>query len=175
MDEVGTSLVELSPAARHYQESLHIPVPPLQVFAHIDDHARLSAHMGRASWMMAGGRMDTHVDAGQGRAVGSHIRLSGRVLGIRLFLDEVVTVHEPPYRIVWQTVGPLQLLIIGHYRMGVEIVPEGDGSRLRVFIDYDLPTPASTRWLGYLLGGTYARWCVRQMLRSARAVAELPR
>ena len=104
----------------------------------------------------------------QGRVVGSHIRLRGKVLGIHLFLDEVVTQHEPPYRKTWQTVGTAKLLVVGHYRMGLEITAETYGSRLRVFIDYELPTALSTRWFGYLFGGVYAKWCVRQMLQSAR-------
>lgn len=158
----------LSSTMRHYEESTFIPASARQVFDFVDDHARLSAHMGQSSWMMGGGRMEVQVDGGHGRAVGSHIRLSGNVLGIHLFLDEVVTQHEPPYRKVWQTVGTPKLLVIGHYRLGFEISVEDRGSRLRVFIDYDLPTTLSTRWLGYVFGGMYARWCVRQMIQSAR-------
>ena len=62
--------------------------------------------------------------------------------------------------------GDLQLLVIGQYRMGVEITPEGRLTRLLVFIDYDLP-PANT-WLGRLFGRMYARWCVAQMTKGAR-------
>src|SRR4030067_1009294 len=52
--------------------------------------------------------------------------------------------------------------------MCVWIATENCGSRLRVFIDYELPPTPGTRWLGFLFGGFYARWCVRQMLQSAR-------
>jgi hypothetical protein len=99
--------------------------------------------------MMGGGRMDVQVDGGRGQVVGSHIRLSGKVFGIHLFLDEVVTEREPPHRKAWQTVGTLRLLVIGHYRIGLEINPQNGGSNLRVSIDYELPTPLSTRWLGF--------------------------
>ena len=157
-----------SPALRHYEESAHIPASVTQVFDHVNDHARLSSHMSRSSWMMGGGRMEMQADAGEGRVVGSHIRLGGRIFGLQLFLDEVITEHEPPYRKTWQTVGTPRLLVIGDYRMGVEIGTENGGSRLRVFIDYELPPTPGTRWLGFLFGGFYARWCVRQMLQSAR-------
>jgi len=123
---------------------------------------------GQSYWMMGGGRMDIQADAGHGQVVGSHIRLSGKILGIHLFLDEVVTQYEPPYRKAWRTVGTPRLLVIGHYRMGFEINAENGGSKLRVFIDYELPTTPSTRWLGYLFGGIYAKWCVRQMIQSVR-------
>lgn len=158
----------LSSTMRHCEESASIPASVKQVFDYVDDHARLSSHMRQSSWMMVGGRMDIQADAGRGQVVGSHIRLSGKILGIQLYLDEVVTQHEPPYRKAWQTVGAPKLLVIGHYRMGFEINAENRGSKLRVFIDYELPTTLSTRWLGYLFGGIYAKWCVRQMIQSAR-------
>lgn len=113
--------------------------------------------------MIGGGRMTTSIDEGNGQKVGSHIQMSGRVVGVTLFLDEVVTRREPPRLKVWKTVGNLKLLVIGHYEMGFELEPQGKQSWLRVYIDYDLPTKSA--WLGRLLGGTYARWCVQQMIR----------
>lgn len=145
----------------HEEASLVVPVLPAAVFAVVDDHARLSSHMSQGSWMMAGGSMDVSVDAGHGRQVGSHIRLTGSVLGISLRLDEVVTEREPPHRKAWQTEGDVKLLVIGRYRMTVAVTPEGSGSRLRVAIDYELPERGA--WLGRLFGGLYARWCVRRM------------
>jgi hypothetical protein len=53
--------------------------------------------------------------------------------------------------------------------MGFEIAPLGEGSRLTVFIDYDLPESPGTRWLGHLLGASYARWCVERMVSDAVA------
>jgi hypothetical protein len=149
---------------RHRESTASIAASPQDVFAFVDDHSRLSAHMSESSWMMGGGRMTVEPDAGHGQVVGLHIRLSGTVWGLRLFLDEVVTRRTPPIDKVWETVGTPRLLVIGTYRMGFEITPVARGARLRVFIDYDLPTS----WAGYCLGlvfsGIYARWCVAQML-----------
>lgn len=103
----------LSSTMRHYKESTAIPASAERVFDFVDDHSRFSSHMSQPSWMMGGGRMDVQIDA-DGQVVGSHIRLSGKVLGIHLFIDEVVTQHEPPYRKVWETVGALRLLVLGH-------------------------------------------------------------
>ena len=107
--------------------------------------------------------MVVDVDEAMGQAVGSHIRLTGRVFGLRLVLDEVVTRRDPPTRKVWQTVDTPRLLVIGAYTMGVEITPESRCSRLRVFIEYDLPH-GLTRVLGWLFADFYARWCVNQMI-----------
>ena len=113
--------------------------------------------------------MDVQTDAGHGQTIGSHIRLSGKVFGTNLFLDEVITKYEPPHHKEWQTVGNLRLLAIGHYRMGLEINPGNEDSRLRVFIDYELPKSLSQRLLGYLFGRMYAKWCVKQIISTVQA------
>ena len=154
-------------ALRHREFAALIDASPHEVFAFVDDHARFSSHMSKSSWMMGGGRMSIDLDAPKGQAVGSHIRLSGIVFGIRLSLDEVVTRRRPPTDKVWETVGAPRLMVIGSYTMGIQVTPESDGSRLRVFIDYNLPTGWATHWLGFLFGGLYARWCVQQMITGA--------
>ncbi len=111
--------------------------------------------------------MKTMPDERRGKVVGSHIRMSGKILGLELSLDEVVTERQPPIRKVWETVGSPRLLVIGPYRMGFEVVPSGNGSRFRVFIDYALPPRWPARWLGRLFGGYYARWCTRTMVDDA--------
>ena len=65
-----------------YESSGPVQASPGQVFAHIDDPTRLASHMRKGSWRMAGGHMNTATDAGRGQAVGSRIRVSGRVLGV---------------------------------------------------------------------------------------------
>ncbi len=59
------------------------------------------------------------------------------------------------------------LLVIGHYRMGFELLPQRNGSMLRVFIEYALPERVPARWLGRLFGLYYARWCTQQMVNDA--------
>lgn len=155
---------------RHYDEARSIPAPAADVFALIDDHTRLSAHMSKSSWMMGGGKMDIATDEGRGQRVGSHIKLSGTAFGIGIFLDEVVTAHDPPRRKVWETVGIPKLLIIGRYKMEVTITPQANVSILRVGIDYE---PLET-FLGVVFGYPYAKWCVRRMLNDASAHFALP-
>ena len=112
--------------------------------------------------------MQIDVDELGGRQIGSHIRLAGRVLGIRLFLDEAVVSRDPPFSKAWETVGEPRLLVIGGYRLGFTIAPRAQNSEVRVWIDYDLPAQGVTHWLGRLLGGLYARWCVQQMANNAQ-------
>ena len=116
--------------------------------------------------MMAGASMRIATDALNGQAVGSRIALSGRVLGIGLAAEEAVTAYDPPRRKVWQTLGEPHLLVIGAYRMGFEVGPCEGGSRVALWIDYDLPRRGIGRWLGRWFGRWYAKWCVAQMLGS---------
>jgi hypothetical protein len=152
---------------RHDESEAVVAASPDVVFALLDDHARFSSHMGQSSWQMGGGSMETVLDEGQGKRVGSHIRMSGKVLGMVLSLDEVVTERQPPTRKVWETVGSPRLRVIGPYRMGFSIAPTPGGSRVRVFIDYALPGSWFGQLLGRLLARFYAHWCTKTMVDDA--------
>ncbi|WP_181700845.1 SRPBCC family protein [Chthonobacter albigriseus] len=152
---------------RHEDVRIRSRAAPGEVFDALDEHRNLAAHMGRGSLMMGGGGMVTTIDERGGRAVGSKISMVGRAFGFSLGLEEVVTEREPPVRKVWETVGSPALVVIGGYRMGFEVTSNGQGSRVRLFIDYDLPI--RNRWLGVLFGRLFARWCLGRM---AQAVPE---
>lgn len=155
-------------ASRHFEARAHIAAARPKVFEFLDDHVRLVSHMSKSSWTMGGGRIVLDADSGEGRAVGSKLRLSGRAFGIGLQVEEVITERTPPQRKVWETAGAPRLLVIGHYKLGFELLPASDGTEARIFIDYDLPTGFISRLLGSALGGMYARWCVTRMLDDAR-------
>jgi len=152
----------------HYETTVEIPASAEDVFAFVDDHAKLSAHMNKRSWMMVGGRMSVQTDARLGKAVGSTIRMSGSILGLTLGLDETVIERSPPSRKIWETIGVPQLLVVGPYRMGVHIKPSETDCQLRVFIDYMLPASGVGRWLGKAFGRSYARWCTEKMANDSR-------
>ena len=149
-----------------YADEVSADVPE-QVFDHLDDQARLGGHMEKPSMMMMGGRMTYEFDDAKGRAVGAVIRMGGSFMGLRSFVEEVVTVRDRPRLKIWETRGAPRILIMGAYRMGFEIMPAGKGSRLRVFIDYDHPQSAVGRMLGSLFAPMYARWCVQRMAHDA--------
>ena len=151
----------------HADASVSLRASAEAVFAHLDDHRRLAAHMTKRSWMMLGSRMTVDVDGADGRTVGSKIRLYGRVLGVRLELEEAVTQREPPTSKVWETTREPRLLVVGSYRMGFHITPRENACDLTVSIDYALPSGRFTHWLGRLGSGAYARWCTRRMTRDA--------
>ena len=131
-------------------------------FAYLDRFEALSAHMNERSAMMMGSRMHIETDERGGRAVGSMVRMRGRVLGMDVFLEQVVTERAPPRSKTWQTVA-VKLVVIGPYRLGFKLAPAEGRSELRVFIDYDAPG-----WPGgRAMASVYARWCTWRMARDA--------
>ena len=147
----------------HVEATCEVRAQASSVFEYIDQPQRLSAHMERRSWQLGGASMAIETDAEGGRAVGSHIRLAGRMLGIPLYVEGQVVQREPPNLKAWETVSEPHLLVIGRYRMRVNIEARGDLAHVTIAIDYARPANTSTGWLGMLFGPLYARWCVRQM------------
>jgi hypothetical protein len=154
------------PFALHHETRVTVHASLAAAFAYLDDFEKLSAHMERPSAMMLGSQMNIAIDESGGRAVGSRIRMAGKVLGIPLSLEEVVVERRPPNRKVWETIDA-RLIVIGQYRLGFELEPRSEGCSLRVFIDYDLPRKTVHRWTAALLAKTYARWCTEQMAKDA--------
>ena len=156
---------DLGPRQDHFETQVEVDAPPAEVFDLLDDHRRMATHMTDPSWMMAGSHMTIDMDEKQGRAVGSKITLSGRILGLSLNVEEVVTEYNHPYSKAWKTIGTPRLLVIGPYGMGFSISLRGGGSRLRVFIDYSPPSEGVPRLLGRIFGESYAKWCTNRMAR----------
>jgi hypothetical protein len=151
----------------HFETQIEVDATAAEVFDFLDDHRRLSAHMTKSSWMMAGSRMTIDMDEKQGRAAGSKITLSGKIIGLSLNVEEVVTEYDHPNSKAWETIGSPRLLVIGSYRMGFSLSSRQGGSLLRVFIDYSLPSQGVSRFLGRVFGKSYARWCTNRMARDA--------
>ena len=155
--------------ARYAETSGPIEASPTAIYEFLDDQSNLSAHMRQSSGMMLGSSMDIHMESDHTRHVGSKFGFTGRILGIPLSVEEIVTGREPPVSKTWQTIAEPRLWVIGRYMMGFELAPRGTaGTTLRVYIRYDLPAGGFTRLLGRMFGGLYAAWCTRQMVVDAQ-------
>ena len=158
----------MAPRFKFHEETVgFVHETPERVFAMLDDHSRLAAHMERPTWRMGWATMAIITDTTRPRGVGTHITLRGRVFGFRLAVEEAVTRYEPPLLKEWETTEEPHLLVIGVYRMAFTIKPKESGTKLRVMIDYDRPTSRFPRLLSVLFGRAYARWCTRQMVSDA--------
>lgn len=151
----------------HHESSALVRALPQALFDHLDDPRKLASHMESGSAAMAGARMSIETDALQGKAIGSIIRMSGKMMGIGMSLEEMVMERQQPHLKAWQTIGEPRLLVVGPYRMGFRIESAVANSLLTVFIDYDLPGSIVGRLLGRALAPAYARWCCRRMVGDA--------
>lgn len=152
----------------HYEVVGELPVKVERAFEYLDDPMKLSSHMNASSGMMMGSKMETRLDEGRGQKLGSKIIMEGKVLGITLFLEEIISSREPPFRKEWTIIGEPRLLVIGAYKMGFELKSVGQKTSMRMYIEYNLPKPIFSRILGLFFSGFYARWCTKQMLRAAQ-------
>ena len=168
-----TTKVSRHEFAFHEESSGYVDAAPERVFAMLDDHARLAAHTIEPSWRMGWATMHIITDPKGPRGAGARIMLRGRIFGIHLWVEEAVTGYDRPRRKEWETITEPRLLVIGSYKMGFETTPAGEGTTLRVTIDYNRPTSPIASLLALLFGRMYARWCTSQMVRDA-AISAAP-
>lgn len=151
----------------HYSAHVDISVPPDQLFEFLNNPYNLSSHMSKSSLMMMGSKMKIETDLEKGKKLGSEIRLTGKFLGLDIFVRESVVELEKPLKKVWQTQGEQKLIIIEQYQMGFIITPKDKSSHLEVFIDYTLPQSGISSILGKIFGHLYAKWCAEKMTQDA--------
>jgi hypothetical protein len=144
-----------------------VQAPAEVVFAFLDDQENLSAHMSKSSGMMLGSTMKIVMEPDHTKRVGSRFGFSGRILGVPLAVEGVVTSRTPPAAKTWETTREPTLWVIGSYAMGFELQAQGVRSDLRVHIAYALPSGWFASLLGRLFGPAYAAWCTRQMAKDA--------
>ena len=147
----------------HEQVTVHVAASAERLFEYLDDPTRLGGHMTKPSGMMLGGSMSYEFDERGGREVGSVIRMTGAILGLRLGVEEIVTERIPPRRKVWETRGPQRMIVIDSYRMEFNIENDFGGARATVFIDYVPAQSGLVRLMSLPLARAYARWCVQRM------------
>jgi hypothetical protein len=166
---IGGKPMDIEAYAVHYEAQTTVNAPSDLVFDYLDDFEQLGAHMTGSSWMMAGSKMSYEFDDGKGRRLGSHVRLLGSFLGLKLEIDEQVIDRVPARGKAWQTVGNPRMFILARYQMGFSLQQSPLGCRVVAFIDYTLPARGFGRLLGRAAGGLYARWCVNNVIDQAAA------
>jgi hypothetical protein len=147
-----------------------IAAPAERVFAYADDIRNLARHMSESRSMpMMGSTLKLDIVTPAVTGVGATYRYSGRMMGLTIDFSETVTQYELGRRKVWHTIGTPRLLIIAGYEMTVLVEPISiDSARLTIGIDYTLPRAGAWRAIGWLLAGTYSRWCLTSMVEGAK-------
>ena len=95
-----------------HSTAVHVNTTAERLFEYLDDPARIGGHMEERSWRTAGMRMHYELDGDRGKAIGSRIKLGGRIFGYALYAEQVVVQRQPPELKAWATVGATRLLVI---------------------------------------------------------------
>lgn len=150
--------------------SAAIAAPAERVFAYADDVRNLARHMSESRSMpMMGSKLTLEITTPHATGVGATYRYSGRMMGLTIDFSETVTTYDPGRKKVWRTIGKPRLLIIDAYEMQVLVEPiHPSAAHLSIGIDYSLPTQPIWNLAGWLLAGTYSRWCLDSMVAGAK-------
>ena len=124
----------------HEEVTVDVAASPERLFEYLDDPTRLGGHMTKPSGMMLGGSMSYEVDERGGREVGSVIRMTGAILGLRLGVRRD---RDRAHSASTQGVGDAR-------------TAADDRDRL-------LSQSGLLRHLSLPLAKAYARWCVQRM------------
>lgn len=86
------------------------------------------------------------------RSIGSRFGFTGRILGIPLRVDEIVTGREPPTRKTWETTKEPTLWVIGRHEMGLQLSDRNGRAQLNVYIrNTSPPAGSSACWAWHLV------------------------
>jgi uncharacterized protein YndB with AHSA1/START domain len=108
------------------ERSIHIDASPEDVFT------QLETWDGLRRWSTI--TVD-HTGPPSCSQVGERFQQTIRVAGIDLRTDWEVTDYDPPRRIAYRATGPGD----SHTRMRQHVTADGDGSRLDLEVEYELP------------------------------------
>ncbi|WP_426129138.1 hypothetical protein [Pararhizobium sp. PWRC1-1] len=90
--------------AHSAQADVEVATSAERLFDYMDDQASPGTHMERSSAMMVWGSMAYDFDEACGRSVGSVIKMTGKVAGLNLHVEEVVIQRQAPFLKAWETV-----------------------------------------------------------------------
>ncbi|MGV1827116.1 MULTISPECIES: hypothetical protein [Rhizobium/Agrobacterium group] len=93
------------------QADVEVTTSAERLFDYMDEQAKPGRRMQRSSIMMLWGSMAYDFDEARGRSIGSVIKMTGKVAGLKLYVDEVVIQRQRPFLKAWETVGEPRLLV----------------------------------------------------------------
>lgn len=150
---------------RHYEREMIITGSPEEVFAFMDDIRNTGKHMTENSGAMAGSKLQIHWLSENKTGLGTKYRWTGKVAGMKMdFTVEVSKWNEGKEKI-WGTIGDAKMIVIDWFEMHLITTPEKDGkTKAKLGIHYT----KHRGFGGFLFGKSYAKWCVKSMLKDTR-------
>ena len=141
---------------------------PEKVFAQMDDFSKTGMHMSESSMMMMGSKLKLEQLSPNPAGVDAKYHWYGRMMGMTIDFNEIVTKWQPPKLKEWETVGKAKIIIMSWYRMWFEITPAENGTIAKLSISYLPPTPWFYKILSFFFAKLYCNWCLNNMLNDTR-------
>lgn len=158
-----------------FKKSMEFDAPADVVFDRLDDLGVTGMHMTKSSIPMMGGKMDLQFLSSQKRGLNTRYRWTGKVMWMPIDFVVEVTKWVPGKEKSWETVGPAKLIIYSWFKMNLKASPrQGNSSKALLTITYEKPRQVLPRFLCFLLGDWYAKWCINNMLDDTRKIITKP-
>lgn len=147
--------------------TLPVRAPPDALFDYLDDHRNLSSSHGTA--ILGHDGFEHEGPRGRARGAGPSARGSASPEAFWASLGRKPDRHRTRAATPEGVDHGRRASALGDRTLldGFRIVPQSTSSLLTVFICCDLPRAFATRLPGRLLGGIYARWCMRRRTGAA--------
>ncbi|MBI2268780.1 MAG: SRPBCC family protein [Bacteroidetes bacterium] len=150
---------------RYYERTMEINGSPEEVFAFMDDIKNTGMHMTESSGAMMGGKLHIHWLTDHQTGLGTKYRWTGKVVGMKMDFTVEVSKWINGKEKVWGTVGDAKMIVIDWFEMYLAISTKSNGkSEVQLSIYYT----KHKGFLGFLLGKSYSKWCVKSMLKDTR-------
>lgn len=151
---------------RHFERTMVINGMPEDVFAFMDDIRNTGKHMTENSGAMAGSKLKVEWLSDHKTGLGTKYRWTGKVVGMKMDFTVEVSKWGEGKEKVWGTIGDAKMIVIDWFEMYLVLTPYESGkTQAQLGIYYTKP---KGKILGFLLGKSYSKWCVKSMLRDTR-------
>lgn len=151
---------------RHFERTMVINGMPEDVFAFMDDIRNTGRHMTENSGAMAGSKLHLEWLTDHKTGLGTKYRWTGKVVGMKMDFTVEVSKWVKGKEKVWGTVGDAKMIVIDWFEMYLVLTPYENGkTQAQLGIYYTKP---KGKFLGFLLGKSYSKWCVKSMLKDTK-------
>ena len=134
----------------------------------MDDFSKTGIHMSERSMMMMGSKLKLKQLSTNAAGAGANYRWYGKMIGMAIDFNQIVTKWHPPKLKEWETIGEAKIIIMSWYRMWFEITPANNGTNTKISISYLPPKELFYKILSFFFANWYCNWCLNNMLNDTK-------
>jgi hypothetical protein len=139
-------------------------VSPEELFDYLDDIGITGMHMTESAMPMMGGEMALQFLTSNKTGLGTKYKWTGKVMWWPLDFTVEVTKWIRGKEKIWKTVGPVKLIIYSWFQMNLKVWNDQQDSLAQLSISYEKPKGLLNKFLCFLVGDWYCKWCLNNML-----------